>query len=64
MDFFSAKPIVDMVRSCRLCVSDFETLEVIGRGAFGEVKVCSTSLCTPENILLVVWTFGTMYMYI
>ncbi len=30
---------MDFIRSCRLCVGDFDTLEVIGRGAFGEVKV-------------------------
>lgn len=28
-----------MIKQCRLQISDFETLEVIGRGAFGEVKV-------------------------
>lgn len=34
-----AKPVIDMIKQCRLQISDFETLEVIGRGAFGEVKV-------------------------
>ena len=36
---FIAKPVVDRIRSLRLSLDDFETLEVIGRGAFGEVKV-------------------------
>lgn len=35
----SAKPVVEKIRGLRLCISDFDTLEIIGRGAFGEVKV-------------------------
>ena len=33
------KPVIDRVKECRLTSDDFEVLEVIGRGAFGEVKV-------------------------
>uniref|UniRef100_A0A1X7VNS0 non-specific serine/threonine protein kinase n=1 Tax=Amphimedon queenslandica TaxID=400682 RepID=A0A1X7VNS0_AMPQE len=33
------KPVIDRVKECRLTADDFEVLEVIGRGAFGEVKV-------------------------
>lgn len=39
MFLFPAKPVVDRIKECRLSMSDFEVLEVIGRGAFGEVKV-------------------------
>lgn len=35
----SAKPVVDRVTRLRLSLDDFDTLEIIGRGAFGEVKV-------------------------
>ncbi|CAI8023583.1 Serine/threonine-protein kinase MRCK alpha [Geodia barretti] len=35
----TAKPVVDHITSLRLSAEDFDTLEVIGRGAFGEVKV-------------------------
>ena len=31
--------MVERIKSLRLSPDDFETLEVIGRGAFGEVKV-------------------------
>ena len=36
---FTAKPVIQRVGNLRLHAEDFETLEVIGRGAFGEVKV-------------------------
>lgn len=36
---FEAKPIVSNVKQLRLQRSDFETLKIIGRGAFGEVCV-------------------------
>ena len=42
-----AKPVVESIRSCRLSVADFDTLEVIGRGAFGEVKV---HVCTCMHV--------------
>jgi len=32
-----AKPVVSNVKQLRLQRSDFETLKIIGRGAFGEV---------------------------
>ena len=35
----TAKPVVDNVQTMRLCADDFETIELIGKGAFGEVKV-------------------------
>jgi serine/threonine-protein kinase MRCK len=35
----NAKPVVDRITELRLSAEDFDTLEVIGRGAFGEVKV-------------------------
>ena len=34
-----AKPVVEKVTKLRLSMDDFDTLEIIGRGAFGEVKV-------------------------
>jgi serine/threonine-protein kinase MRCK len=34
-----ARPVVDAIKACRLQRDDFETLKVIGRGAFGEVIV-------------------------
>ena len=34
---FSAKPVATRVKHLRLKRDDFETLNVIGRGAFGEV---------------------------
>ncbi|CAL4060084.1 unnamed protein product, partial [Meganyctiphanes norvegica] len=33
------KPVVQRVKALRLCRDDFETIKVIGRGAFGEVCV-------------------------
>lgn len=36
---FTVKPVVEKVTKLRLAMDDFETLEIIGRGAFGEVKV-------------------------
>lgn len=36
-DVFEAKPVVSNVKQLRLQRSDFETLKIIGRGAFGEV---------------------------
>ena len=41
----SAKPVVDRIRGLRLSMDDFEVLEVIGRGAFGEVKVSGCGKC-------------------
>ncbi len=35
----TAKPVVSNLQSLRLCADDFETIELIGKGAFGEVKV-------------------------
>jgi hypothetical protein len=35
----TAKPVLERVQKLRLSADDFDTLEVIGRGAFGEVKV-------------------------
>jgi len=34
-----AKPVVENIKKLRLSIDDFETLECIGRGAFGEVNV-------------------------
>jgi serine/threonine-protein kinase MRCK len=34
---FAARPVVNRVKQLRLHRDDFETLKVIGRGAFGEV---------------------------
>jgi len=34
-----ARPVVEKVTKLRLSMDDFDTLEIIGRGAFGEVKV-------------------------
>ena len=39
---FTARPIVNMVKQLRLHRDDFETLKVIGRGAFGEV--CTSTI--------------------
>jgi len=36
-DVCEAKPVVTNVKQLRLQRSDFETLKIIGRGAFGEV---------------------------
>jgi len=36
---FKAKPVVSNVKQLRLQRSDFETLKIIGRGAFGEVRI-------------------------
>jgi len=33
----AAKPVVTQVKQLRLQRNDFETLKIIGRGAFGEV---------------------------
>ena len=33
------KPVVERIDRLRLSMDDFDTLEIIGRGAFGEVKV-------------------------
>ena len=61
-----AKPVVEKIRSLRLSITDFDTLEIIGRGAFGEVKVqmlpiqpcsCWNTVCCfldvflPEDLL-------------
>lgn len=37
--FILAKPIVSKIKTCRLHRDDFETLKIIGRGAFGEVRM-------------------------
>lgn len=36
--FFVAKSFVSRVKRCRLNRNDFETIKIIGRGAFGEGK--------------------------
>lgn len=36
---FTVKPVATCVKSLRLTKDDFETIKVIGRGAFGEVCV-------------------------
>ncbi|XP_064603051.1 serine/threonine-protein kinase MRCK alpha-like isoform X2 [Liolophura sinensis] len=43
-----AKPIVNSIKSLRLQRDDFETLKIIGRGAFGEVAV--VKLRGTENV--------------
>ena len=40
----TAKPLIKRLTQMRLKADDFETLNIIGRGAFGEV-VCVISLC-------------------
>ena len=35
-----AKPLISRLTDMRLRADDFETLNIIGRGAFGEVCVC------------------------
>lgn len=35
--YFSVKPVVSRIKNLRLQREDFETLKIIGRGAFGEV---------------------------
>lgn len=37
--FISAKPFTSKVKQMRLHREDFEILKVIGRGAFGEVRI-------------------------
>ena len=34
----SVKPVVNKIRQFRLTRDDFETVRIIGRGAFGEVR--------------------------
>ena len=41
---FSAKPVAEKIKSLQLKIDEFETLNVIGRGAFGEVNLLLTSL--------------------
>ena len=36
--YAAAKPVVENVKELRLHRDDFETLKIIGRGAFGEVR--------------------------
>lgn len=36
--FLLAKTFVTRVKRCRLSRNDFETIKIIGRGAFGEGK--------------------------
>lgn len=36
---FPARPVVEKIKNLRLCREDFEILNIIGRGAFGEVAV-------------------------
>lgn len=36
---FVARPVVEKIKNLRLCREDFEILNIIGRGAFGEVAV-------------------------
>ena len=48
---FAARPIANAVKQLRLQRDDFETLKIIGRGAFGEVSTmycfqpCSVDTC-------------------
>ena len=44
INILTAKPIVSKLKSLRLQRDDFETLKVIGRGAFGEVFTSKRSL--------------------
>ena len=37
--YVAARPVVENVKQLRLHRDDFETLKIIGRGAFGEVRV-------------------------
>jgi hypothetical protein len=39
MIYFVAKSFVSRVKRCRLNRNDFETIKIIGRGAFGEGKL-------------------------
>ena len=39
MYIFSVKPVVNKIREFRLARDDFETVRIIGRGAFGEVSI-------------------------
>lgn len=45
-----AKPLISRLTDMRLRADDFETLNIIGRGAFGEVCVL---WCVPVCILVV-----------
>ena len=35
--YFAVRPVVERVKTLRLKRDDFETVKIIGRGAFGEV---------------------------
>lgn len=39
LSFVSVKPVVNKIRKNRLNRDDFETVRIIGRGAFGEVRI-------------------------
>lgn len=47
--FCLAKLFVSRVKRCRLNRNDFETIKIIGRGAFGEGKI---SIDSKANILV------------
>jgi len=42
LDAISVKPVVNKVKNFRLSRDDFETVRIIGRGAFGEVRFIRT----------------------
>jgi len=44
---FSVKPFYDKITKHCFCQADFDTLAVIGRGAFGEVKSAILSANLP-----------------
>jgi hypothetical protein len=49
VDLFTARPVVSRVKQLRLQRNDFETLKIIGRGAFGEVSV-QTAACRLASL--------------
>lgn len=52
--FLKARPIASTVKNYRLQRDDFETLKVIGRGAFGEVKILYFSIILQDDSRLAV----------
>ena len=42
-----AKPLIGRLKQMRLRADDFETLNIIGRGAFGEVVCVCVCVCVP-----------------
>lgn len=57
----SGKPVVNNVQSLRLCADDFDTIELIGKGAFGEVKV---QYCSVVQVLFVCLEYIQYYSMI